>query len=82
MKIVILGSGSFAGQALLSDHIIKGNQVLAINRSKPNDSIMWPWLKNFSIENACSWKSLNIIDHFRDITHLQPIYCFIDFIEA
>ena len=38
MKFLILGCGSFAGQALYSDFIKKGYEVYGINRSKPKDS--------------------------------------------
>ncbi len=46
MKILILGSGSFAGQLLFSHYIANGDRVIGINRSKPKDSAQWPWVKN------------------------------------
>ena len=58
MKILILGSGSFAGQALFSD--LKKNcfNVIGINRSPLKSKEYWPWIKH--IENDFDWISLNI----------------------
>ncbi len=47
MRILILGSGSFAGQALFSTYLKRGLDVFGINRSDPKDGYQWPWVKSF-----------------------------------
>ena len=47
MKILILGSGSFAGQALFSNLIESGYEVMGINRSAPKSTYHWPWAKKY-----------------------------------
>ncbi len=58
MKVVILGSGSFAGQALFSHLLLKGEEVYGINRSLPKPSCMWPWRKQ--IDTSSIWNVFNI----------------------
>jgi len=58
MKFLILGCGSFAGQALYSDFIKKGYEVYGINRSKPKDSFFWEWRKE--INSPLNWQQFNI----------------------
>ncbi len=58
MKIVILGSGSFAGQALFAEFLNRGFSVYGINRSSPQDSKMWPWID--SIDLGGNWLTYNI----------------------
>ena len=61
MKIVILGSGSFAGQALFSHYSKIGYSVIGINRSSPRDAAQWPWTLELNPEST--WHNLNIIDN-------------------
>ena len=68
MKILILGSGSFAGQAIFSQLLKDGFDVYGINRSAPKNVYMWEWLKDLDIDNR--WFKLNIcnnIDSFKEI---------------
>tara|TARA_B100000963_G_C22636729_1_gene678001 strand:+ start:2377 stop:3360 length:984 start_codon:yes stop_codon:yes gene_type:complete len=58
MKILILGSGSFAGQALFSDLKTNGFEVIGINRSPIKGKEYWPWIKNF--KEDLDWISFNI----------------------
>ena len=60
MKYLILGSGSFAGQALFSECLKKGVNVYGINRSLPLDSHFWPWIKNQQKYISSHWFSYNI----------------------
>ena len=60
MKILILGSGSFAGQALFSDLLANGYEVFGINRSAPKNESHWTWIKNFNKELKDYWFELNI----------------------
>ncbi|MAV63596.1 MAG: dTDP-glucose 4,6-dehydratase [Candidatus Marinimicrobia bacterium] len=58
MKILILGSGSFAGQALFSDLKKNGFNVVGINRSPVKSKEYWPWIKKFN--DGFNWLSFNI----------------------
>ena len=58
MKILILGSGSFAGQALFSDLKKSGYKVVGINRSPVKSQEYWPWTK--SLNSGFDWISFNI----------------------
>ena len=58
MKFLILGCGSFAGQALYSDFLKKGYKVYGINRSKPKNSYHWEWMKNINF--PINWQEINI----------------------
>ena len=60
MRIIILGSGSFAGQALFSDLIKNGYEVVGINRSAPKNHIHWNWLKTFENNIDDYWFEINI----------------------
>ena len=66
MKILILGCGSFAGQALYSDFIKKGYEVYGINRSKPKDSFFWEWRKEISNFN---WKQFNLYSDTKELVN-------------
>ena len=66
MKILILGCGSFAGQALYSDFIKKGYEVYGINRSKPKDSFFWEWRKEISNFN---WKQYNLYSDTKELVN-------------
>ena len=60
MKVLILGSGSFAGQCYF-EHLLKsGIEVHGVNRSKPKESEMWPWIRGVKMENI--WHTYNIIN--------------------
>tara|TARA_Y100000589_G_scaffold329380_1_gene375720 strand:- start:4732 stop:5715 length:984 start_codon:yes stop_codon:yes gene_type:complete len=68
MKILILGCGSFAGQAIFSQLLKDGFDVYGINRSGPKNIYMWEWLRDQNIDNR--WFQLNIcnnIDRFYKI---------------
>ena len=58
MKILILGSGSFAGQALFSDLLNNGYEVYGINRSKMKGPEYWEW-QNKVTQNL-NWFQLNL----------------------
>lgn len=60
MRILILGSGSFAGQALFSELLAKGYDVFGINRSPIKSKYMWPWVDQFNFSDR--WHKLNICD--------------------
>ena len=47
MKILILGSGSFAGQTLFSNLLNSGYEVIGINRSAPKSPYHWHWIKKY-----------------------------------
>ena len=58
MKILILGSGSFAGQAIFSDFTKKGYETFGINRSFPKSQFMWEWVNTFAFEKR--WIEINL----------------------
>ena len=62
MRILILGSGSFAGQALFSNLFFQDYDVHGINRSLPLSSSMWEWQLN--LNKKLNWHQCNI--------HSQP----------
>lgn len=68
MKIVVLGSGSFAGQIIFSNFLENGYEVLGVNRSKPKDSCFWPWIKKYIRKD--NWYEYNILDHSDKIINL------------
>jgi len=70
MKILILGSGSFAGQAIFYDLISKGYDVYGINRSKPRNVYFWEWLKLLNKDINKFWFSLNINEEPEKIAEL------------
>ena len=47
MKTLILGCGSFAGQALFSEFLKRDIEVFGINRSGPKDKFQWPWIDKY-----------------------------------
>ena len=63
MKILILGSGSFAGQILFSNFLSKGYEVYGINRSAPKNAAYWEWInkidKPLKLENLEDVKSFS-----------------------
>ena len=60
MKYLILGSGSFAGQALFSSFLKKGLEVYGINRSLPLGSVYWPWIENQNEYIRNHWFTFNL----------------------
>ena len=68
MKVLILGSGSFAGQVLYSNLLLQGVEVLGINRSDPKNEHCWPWIKG--LENKLNWHTLNINNDCNEIINL------------
>ncbi len=72
MKVLILGCGSFAGQVIYSSLLLKGFNVLGINRSSPKDEYYWPWIKE--LENKLNWHSLNINDNCEEIIELSKTF--------
>ncbi len=60
MKILILGSGSFAGQAVFSNLLQDGFDVIGINRSKPKNKYYWTWVQNNKIKYGKNWHEANI----------------------
>ena len=68
MKVLILGSGSFAGQVLYSNLLLQGVEVLGINRSDPKNEYCWPWIKG--LENKLHWHTLNINHDCNEIINL------------
>ena len=60
MKILVLGSGSFAGQAVFSNLISKGFEVYGINRSQPRNKIFWESLSELNLESKKLWFTINI----------------------
>ena len=62
VKILILGSGSFAGQAVFSNLISEGYEVYGINRSAPKDKYFWNWVNNLKCNLNDFWYEVNIND--------------------
>ena len=63
MKILILGSGSFAGQALFSNLLDSGYEVIGINRSAPKSAYHWPWTiryRNYIVHHWSAAPNVNI----------------------
>ena len=60
MKILILGSGSFAGQALFSNLLENGYEVIGINRSTPKSSNYWHWIDSYSNYIDKNWFEINL----------------------
>ena len=67
MKFLILGCGSFAGQALYSDFIKKGYKVYGINRSKPKDSFFWEWRNE--INSPLNWQQFNLYSDTKELVN-------------
>ncbi len=59
MRILILGSGSFAGQALFAHFMANGLDVFGINRSPIKQKFHWEWLEKYSKEQI-KWYELNL----------------------
>ena len=78
MKILILGSGSFAGQALFSNLLDEGYEVFGINRSAPKSSYYWNWIKKYGKEIHKYWYEININKDpnsiIKKINYLQPTH--------
>ena len=70
MKILILGSGSFAGQALFSQLLSEGYQVFGINRSKPKTKEFWEWVSNYKDILNENWYQVNI---YKDVEKISEI---------
>ena len=66
MKIIILGSGSFAGHVLYSHLIQHGHHVLGINRSRIKSSVLWPSFNQIS-NHSHNWLIANILDDLPEI---------------
>ncbi len=60
MKILVLGSGSFAGQAVFSNLISKGFEVYGINRSHPRNEIFWESSSDLNLDIKKFWHTINI----------------------
>jgi len=58
MKILILGSGSYAGQILFYNFLKKGYEVYGINRSAPKNSSYWEWRDKVNL--PLNWLEINI----------------------
>ena len=80
MKVVILGAGSFAGQALFSYLLKSGVPVIGINRSHPCDSAQWPWRKYYDLKGL--WFQFNLtnsVDAISEIIFKEKPNIIIDF---
>ena len=60
MKILILGSGSFAGQALFSNLLDSGYEVFGINRSALKSPYHWPWTEKYKKYIDKHWFEINL----------------------
>ena len=60
MKILILGSGSFAGQALCSNLLDSGYEVIGINRSAPKSTYHWSWTNRYKKYLNKYWFEINL----------------------
>ena len=69
MKILILGSGSFAGQALFSHFLGQGLEVFGINRSQIKENYHWEWVNKYSKETL-KWFELNLNEDSEEISRL------------
>lgn len=73
MKIVILGSGSFAGHLAYYHFLKKGHNVLGINRSSKKNKNLWPT----AIINTFNgfWLIANIVDDVQVIIEEVNNFC-------
>ncbi len=55
MRFLILGSGSFAGQALFSHYLSRNIEVYGINRSEAKDKYQWPWIDKYYDQISKRW---------------------------
>tara|TARA_B100000886_G_scaffold338847_1_gene302663 strand:+ start:974 stop:1963 length:990 start_codon:yes stop_codon:yes gene_type:complete len=82
MKFLILGSGSFAGQALFADLLDSGYEVFGINRSIPKSYNHWSWIKKYGTQLDKNWFEINLHENpdliVEKINFLQPTHI-IDF---
>tara|TARA_Y100001968_G_scaffold43474_1_gene33479 strand:- start:5160 stop:6146 length:987 start_codon:yes stop_codon:yes gene_type:complete len=69
MKIVILGSGSFAGQIIFSRLINEGYEVIGINRSSPKSKYHWEWISQIKLDNY-NWHEINLDKEYSKLLHL------------
>lgn len=69
-KILILGSGSFAGQALFGSLLREGHDVYGINRSSLQTKGMWPWIDGFEEESLRRSCQLNICSDLDKISSI------------
>ena len=69
MKILILGSGSFAGQALFSNLLENEFEVFGINRSALKQNHYWEWINKYQKENL-NWYELNLNKNSEEISKL------------
>ncbi len=65
MKYLILGAGSFAGQAIFSHLLREGKDVIGVNRSPLLKKNMWPWLNSANVKGR--WKIYNIYSDLEDL---------------
>ena len=70
MKIIILGSGSFAGQATFANLLNRGFNVYGINRSKPKNKYYWEWRGSLDKEIGDYWFDLNINNEVEKIVEI------------
>ena len=81
MKILILGSGSFAGQLLF--HITyQREKMLLVLISAPKDSARWPWVKNVhNFEDIWyQYDLINSLDSIIEVTKQFQPEIIIDFL--
>ena len=69
MKILILGSGSFAGQALYSNLLKKECDVFGINRSTLKQNYHWEWINKYKKEDL-NWYELNLNENSDEFSKL------------
>ena len=69
MRILILGSGSFAGQALFSNFLENGLDVFGINRSPLKQNHHWEWINKYPKESL-NWFELNLNENSEELSRL------------
>ena len=69
MRILILGSGSFAGQALFSNLLENKIEVYGVNRSPLKQNHHWEWINKYEKENL-NWYELNLNDNSEELAKL------------
>ncbi len=69
MKILILGSGSFAGQALYSNLLENECDVFGINRSTLKQNYHWEWINKYKKEDL-RWYELNLNENLDEFSKL------------
>lgn len=76
-KVAILGSSSFFGKSLIDEYLTKGNLVLGLCRTSPDNPIMTSYLRNKNVSNLQIFEAdlkLNIEGIIQRLRDFKPDY--------